>query len=106
MTEQPTIYFVQRSVLGSGPAECLTTLGWETVAVALDLNTAKSHAEDLERVPMIANSAGQTPADLSAYVTTIARVITAAELLEQDGAEALERAKHQTRGQLKQIYGE
>jgi len=69
--------------------------GWLTQNVWLDRETAEQDAENLERAAVWVDGV-----DISAEAVTIARVISATELLEQEGSQALAVAEAITRLEL------
>jgi hypothetical protein len=98
VNETPPRFYVQRSQTDStfGPPQ-----GWETVIVTFDRDTAEAYVESFERAMLF-----EQGTDVSELVSTIARVVTRAELLAEGGEEALAAAEAATRVQYEQRLNE
>lgn len=96
MVSLPTRYYVQRSQTDSiyGPPS-----GWQTAVVTFDRETADRYAESFERAALF-----EEGENVSEMVSTVARVVTAEELLAESG-NALAAAEAATTKQLWQLLG-
>jgi hypothetical protein len=88
MAELPTRYYVQISRSDDEG-------NWKTEVVTFDPATAEQYADSFERAVVITEGE-----DISEAVATIARVITAEDLLTAEGEDALMAAEMQTRVQF------
>jgi hypothetical protein len=88
MAELPIRYYVQISRSDDEG-------NWKTEVVTFDPATAQQYADSFERAVVITEGE-----DISEAVATIARVITADDLLTAEGEDALMAAEMQTRVQF------
>jgi hypothetical protein len=87
-------YFVQVSRVDD-PLMAYAVGGWLTQNVFLDWAAAEQQAESYERAAIWVDGE-----DFSTRMVTVARVISATELLERDGPQALAAAEAATRMEL------
>lgn len=92
MVDLPTRYYVQRSQSDStyGPPR-----GWETILVTFDPETAQTYADSFEQATVF-----EEGENISELISTVARVITADELVAEGGQNALIAAEAATRIQF------
>jgi hypothetical protein len=95
MVALPTRYYVQRVQSHTTLDFPLLTQGWMTMIVTFDRAIAEQYREGFESAHLF-----EQGEDVSDRTVTIARVITAEELLTEGGEQALAEAEVATRIQL------